>query len=98
MPHRRRPRPNSLVEANSHSVHRVDFAVKRSLEVTVRTKTFLDKPTPTSLRPQRKALEPLDVLVIEEHVAHSDDPFVDLIWVASKDYTLRNDTVQRWRK
>lgn len=59
----------------------------------MRTQTLLDEPTPSTLRPQRQALEPPDIFVVEEHVAHGDDALVDLVWVACEDDAFGNDAV-----
>jgi len=64
----------------------------------VRTQTLLDKSATTPPCPQWQALEPSDVVIIEEHVAHSDDALVDLVGVAGEDDALGDDAVERWRE
>lgn len=60
----------------------------------MRTQTLLDEPAPPPPRPQRQTLEPLDVLVVEEHVPHRDDALVDLERVAGQDDALGDDAVE----
>ena len=64
----------------------------------MRAQTLLDKPTPTPLRPQWQALEPLDVLVVEKHVAHGDNALVDLVGVAGEDDAFGDDAVEGRRE
>lgn len=64
----------------------------------MRTQALLDEPTTAPARPQRQALEPLDVSVIEEHVAYGDDALVDLIGVAGEDDALGDDAVEGGRQ
>ena len=59
----------------------------------MRTKTLLDETTPAALGPERQALEPPHIVVIEEHVAHSDDTLVDLVRMTGEDDTFRDDAV-----
>lgn len=82
LPHLGRPRPHALVQTDGHGVHGVDLAVERGLEVTVGTQTLLDESAPAAPGPEGQTLEPLDVPVVEEHVAHRDDALVDLVRVA----------------
>jgi hypothetical protein len=79
LPHLRRPGPHPLIQTDCHRIHRIDLPIKCSLEVPVRTQAFFDEPTAAPARPQRQALEPPDISVVEEHVAYGDD---DLVWVA----------------
>ena len=92
------PGPNPLVQTNSHSIHGADLAIKGSLEVTMCTQALLDETASSALGPERQALEPLDICIVEEHVAHSDDALVDLVGVTGQDDTLSHDTVCGWRK
>lgn len=62
----------------------------------MRTQTFLDEPASPSSRPQRKALEPLDVIVVEEHIANCNDALVDFVRMTGKNDALGDDTVERW--
>ena len=98
LPNPRAPGPDSLVQTDSHRIHRTDLAIKRSLEVSMRTQAFLDETASSALGPERQALEPLDVRIVEEHVAHSDDTLVDLVRVASQDDTLGYNAVCGRRK
>lgn len=98
LPNPRAPRPDPLVQTNSHSVHGADLTIKRSLEVSMRTQTLLDETASSALGPEWQALEPLDVCIVEEHVAYSDDALVDLVRVASQDDTLGDNAVCGWGK
>ena len=60
----------------------------------MRSQALFDEPTAAPAGPQRQALEPPDVLIIEEHVADCDDALIDLVRVAGEDDTLGNDTVE----
>jgi len=62
----------------------------------MRTQAFLDKSTPSTLRPQWQTLEPFDVAVIEEHVAHRDDTLVDFVGVTGEDDALGYNAVCGW--
>lgn len=64
----------------------------------MRTQTLLDEATAAPPRPQRQALEPFDVFVVEEHVAHGDDALIDLVGVACQDDALSDDAVKGWRE
>jgi hypothetical protein len=98
LPSPRTSRPDPLIQTNSHGIHGTNLAIKCGLEVAMRTETLLDETASSALGPQRQALEPLDVCVVEEHVTHSDDTLVNLVGVASQDDTLGYDTVGGWRK
>lgn len=97
-PSPRASRPNPLVQTDSHGIHWTDLAVKCGLEVTMRTQALFDETTSSALSPQRQALEPFDICVVEEHVAYGDDTLVDLVGVTSQDDALGYDAVCRGRK
>ena len=96
VPRPRRAGPHPLVQANRHRIHGVNLAIERRLEVTMGTQALLDETAPPTARPQRQALEPPDVAVVEEHVAHGDDALVDLVRVAGEDDALGDDAVHAW--
>ena len=86
------PGPNPLVQTDGHRVHRANLSIKRSLEVSMRTQTLLDETASSALGPERQALEPLDVCIVEEHVAHSSGLTMDLEGMSAQDNPLGNDT------
>jgi hypothetical protein len=86
-------RPHSLVQTHTHSIHRVDLAVKGSLEVTMRTQRFLDVTAATTLSPELNSFEPGNVFFVEEHVADGDEFLVDLVGVAGDDGAFGDDAV-----
>lgn len=94
LPHFSSPRPHSLIEADSDRIHGVNLAIESRLKVPMRAQTLLNEATSAPSRPQWKTLEPLDVTVVEEHVAHGDDALVDLVRMPSKDDALGDNTVQ----
>lgn len=64
----------------------------------MRTQTLFDESTASPARPQRQALEPLDISVVEEHVAHGNDALIDLVGVAGEDDALGDDAVEGGRE
>jgi hypothetical protein len=60
-PHPTPPRPNPLVQTNSHRIHWINLPVKRRFEIPMRTQALLYKPASSPLGPKRQALEPLDI-------------------------------------
>ncbi len=77
---------------------RIDLPVKGSLEIAMRTQALLDETTSSSLRPELKSFEPLNILPVKEHVSDGDKLFVDLVWMSSEDNTLGDDAGRRWGK
>lgn len=60
----------------------------------MRAQTLLDEATSPASRPKRKTLEPLDVIVIEEHVTHGDHTLVDLVRMPSEYDALSHNAVE----
>ncbi len=75
-------RPHPLIQTNTHSILRIDLAIKRRFEISMRAQTLLDIATPTSLRPQLQRFKPFDIFAIKEHITDRDEFLVDLVRVA----------------
>jgi hypothetical protein len=59
----------------------------------MRTQTLLDESAPTPSCPQRQALEPSHIVVVEEHVTHGYHALVDLVRVTGQDDTFGDNAV-----